>query len=65
MNLNTIAKKPFFDLFYATPCMSQILRLAFNDAMTAGPIGSIRLGKAIKRPENVGLKTALKNVLSF
>lgn len=34
MNLNHIAKKPFFDLFYRTPCMNVMLRAAFNDAST-------------------------------
>jgi len=34
MNLNHIAKKPFFDLFYKTPCMNVMLRAAFHDAMT-------------------------------
>ena len=34
MNLNHIAKKPFFDLFYRTPCMHIILRAALNDAGT-------------------------------
>ena len=34
MNLNHIAKKPFFDLFYRTPCMPLLLRAAFHDAGT-------------------------------
>jgi hypothetical protein len=34
MNLNHIAKKPFFDLFYRTPCMALLLRTAFHDAGT-------------------------------
>ena len=32
MNINHIAKKPFFDLFYRTPCMPIILRAALYDA---------------------------------
>ena len=32
MNLNHIAKKPWFDLFYRNPCMPQVLRLAMYDA---------------------------------
>lgn len=32
MNLNHIAKKPFFDLFYRTPCMPLLLKAAFHDA---------------------------------
>lgn len=32
MNLNHIAKKPFFDLFYRTTCMALMLRTAFHDA---------------------------------
>lgn len=34
MNLNHIAKKPFFDLFYRTPCMALMLRGAIHDAGT-------------------------------
>ena len=34
MNLNHIAKKPFFDLFYRTPAMALMLRTAFHDAGT-------------------------------
>lgn len=34
MNLNHIAKKPFFDLFYRTPCMPILLKAAFHDAAT-------------------------------
>ena len=32
MNLNHIAKKPFFDLFYRNPCMHSMLRGALYDA---------------------------------
>lgn len=32
MNLNHIAKKPFFDLFYRTPCMPAMMRAALYDA---------------------------------
>ena len=69
MNLNHIAKKPFWDLFYKTPCMSQLLRLAFNDAIrfnaqtgTGGADGSIRHSSALTRPENLGLEFALKQI---
>ena len=34
MNINHIAKKPFFDLYYRTPCMPLMLRFAFHDAGT-------------------------------
>ena len=34
MNLNHIAKKPFFDLFYRTPAMALFLRAAWHDAGT-------------------------------
>ena len=39
MNLNHVAKKPFFDLFYATPCMPQLLRAALYDATRVGADG--------------------------
>ena len=69
MNLNQIAKKPFWDLFYKTPCMSQLFRLAFNDAIrynlhssSGGANGAIRLKGALTRPENLGLEFALKQI---
>lgn len=69
MNLNHIAKKPFWDLFYKTPCMSQLLRLAFNDAIrynaqtkTGGANASIRFESAMERPENLGLDFALQQI---
>ena len=72
MNLNHIAKKPFFDLFYKTPCMAQLLRLAFNDAATfdpasrsGGTTGSIRYPQSLLRAENEGLKFAMSQVKSF
>jgi L-ascorbate peroxidase len=49
MNLNHIAKKPFFDLFYRSPCMAVMLRAAYQDAgtfcrstHTSGPRGTLR-----------------------
>ena len=65
MNLNLIAKKPFFDLFYKTPCMPDLLRLAFNDAATGGPNSSIQFEEALAKPENAGLKFALDSVKDF
>ena len=66
MNLNHIAKKPFWDLFYKTPCMSQMVKLAFNDAIrynasskAGGANASIRFERALDRPENTGLKFAM------
>lgn len=50
MNLNHIAKKPFFDLFYAKPVMPALLRAAVYDATafnsdgtSRGPRGSLML----------------------
>jgi len=50
MNLNHIAKKPFFDLFYRTPCMPIMLRAALYDALIIeqngkhrGPMGTLML----------------------
>jgi catalase (peroxidase I) len=70
MNLNHIAKKPFWDLFYKTPCMSQLIRLAFNDAIrynardkTGGADASIRFDNALNRVENTGLNFAMKQIL--
>ena len=42
MNLNHIAKKPFFDLFYSKPIMPALLRAAIYDATTLNADGSVR-----------------------
>ena len=42
MNLNHIAKKPFFDLFYRTPCMHVMLRAALYDALIVEADGKAR-----------------------
>jgi len=42
MNLNHIAKKPFFDLFYRTPCMPAMMRAALYDATLMNSNGSAR-----------------------
>ena len=72
MNINNIAKKPFWDLFYKTPCMSQMIRLAFNDAIrynasvgTGGANASIRFKSALDRVENTGLNFAMQQVASI
>lgn len=69
MNLNHIAKKPFFDLFYRSPCMALILRTAFHDAgtfckdsLTGGPRGTIRFPSVMKRPESAGLQFAIDQI---
>ena len=46
MNLNHIAKKPFFDLFYARPVMPQLLRAAIYDATVLNADGSFRGSRA-------------------
>ena len=52
MNLNHIAKKPFFDLFYYKPHMPAMLRAAIYDASfidsngaKRGPRGTLMLAK--------------------
>ena len=69
MNLNHIAKKPFFDLFYVTPCMPQLLRAAFHDAgtfcvdtKTGGANGSLRLKAELNREENSGLQWTIDKI---
>jgi len=42
MNLNHVAKKAFFDLFYAKPLMPVLLRAAVYDASALNADGSIR-----------------------
>lgn len=46
MNLNHIAKKPFFDIFYMRPVMPQILRAALYDATTVNADGTVRGSRA-------------------
>jgi catalase (peroxidase I) len=67
MNLNHIAKKPFFDLFYRSPCMAQILRAAYHDAgafckshVQGGNRGALRF--VAGRPEHSGLEFALEQI---
>lgn len=67
MNLNHIAKKPFFDLFYRSPCMALLLRASFHDAgtfniktKTGGPRGTLRF--ELDRPENKGLDYAVEQI---
>ncbi len=69
MNLNHIAKKPFFDLFYRSPCMAQMLRLAYQDSglfcrsnRAGGPRGLIRFPAELERPENSGLQFAMEQI---
>jgi len=69
MNLNHIAKKPFFDLFYRSPCMAQMLRLAYQDSgvfcrsnRTGGAKGLIRFPSELERPENSGLQFAMEQI---
>lgn len=67
MNLNHIAKKPFFDLFYRSPCMALMLRASFHDAgtfckdsRTGGPRGTLRF--ELKREENSGIDFAMEQI---
>jgi len=67
MNLNHIAKKPFFDLFYRSPCMAQILRAAYHDAgafcksnVAAGNRGALRF--ALGQPEHQDLQFAIEQI---
>jgi L-ascorbate peroxidase len=68
MNLNHIAKKPFFDLFYRSPCMAHILRAAFQDAgfcrgsVVGGSRGTLRFHSELARVENSGLDFALDQI---
>ena len=69
MNLNHIAKKPFFDLFYRSPCMGVMLRAAFQDtgilsrsAYAGGSRGILRFQSELQRPENAGLEFAMEQI---
>jgi len=66
MNINHIAKKPFFDLFYRSPCMPTMLRLALTDAASLntdgslqGPTGTLDHRAIKKSPE---LEEALRHI---
>lgn len=69
MNLNHIAKKPFFDLFYRSPCMALLLRAAYHDAGTfcrstvsGGARGTLRFPAELKRHEGSGLDFAMEQI---
>jgi catalase (peroxidase I) len=66
MNLNHIAKKPFFDLFYRSPCMAQLLRLAYQDSgifsRSGGSRALIHYKAELDRPENTGLQFAMEQI---
>lgn len=69
MNLNHIAKKPFFDLFYRSPCMAHILRAALTDsgvlskdANTHGSKALLRFPSVLKKLDNSGLTYALEQL---
>lgn len=68
MNLNHIAKKPFFDLFYRSPCMANLLRAAYHDAgfckstVLGGSRGTVRFPDELKRHENAGLEFAMEQI---
>jgi hypothetical protein len=66
MNLNHIAKKPFFDLFYRSPCMALLLRASLNDAgifsrsaSTSGSRATLRFPSELQRAEHAGLDFAI------
>lgn len=67
MNLNHIAKKPFFDLFYRSPCMAQMLRAAYHDAgafcksnVASGNRGALRF--ALGQTEHQDLQFAIEQI---
>lgn len=69
MNINHIAKKPFFDLFYRSPCMPTMLRLALTDAASfnvdgslQGPTGTID-HRAFKKSHE--LEEALRHIVDI
>jgi hypothetical protein len=41
MNIRSIARKPFYDIFHLNPIMSQLLRLAMSDSLSYDPINKI------------------------
>lgn len=72
MNLNHIAKKPFFDLFYSKPLMPQLLRAAIYDATTLNTDGSFRGPRAtaalkgqLQHAHSKEIKTAISEVKKF
>lgn len=69
MNLNHIAKKPFFDLFYRSPCMAQLLRAAFHDAgmfcktpVIAGSRGTLRFPSEVAKVQGTGIDFAMEQI---
>ena len=67
MNLNHIAKKPFFDLFYSKPIMPALLRAAIYDASTLNSDGSVRGPQATATLKNqlaIAKSKELKSAIS-
>jgi len=69
MNLNHIAKKPFFDLFYRTPCMPAMMRAALYDSTlmgangkARGPSGTLALQNQLAIAQSTELNFAVKQV---
>lgn len=72
MNLNHIAKKPFFDLFFTKPVMPQLLRAAIYDATALNADGSVRgprgtaiLSNQLTIAKSKELKEAINEVKKF
>jgi catalase (peroxidase I) len=69
MNLNHIAKKPFYDLFYRSPCMAFLLRSAFHDAgmfcktpVIGGSRGTLRFPSEVQKVEGTGIDFAIQQI---
>ena len=69
MNISSIARRPFFDKFFVTPCMPGFLRLALIDSLsfnsktqTGGAIDNFRNPDFMKQKCMSGLKRHYKVV---
>ena len=79
MNIRSIARKPFYDIFhlyqifyYRNPIMPQILRFAMSDGLsydplnkTGGPFNNFPFSKFKKAAINTGLGVYILNIVLF
>ena len=67
MNIRSIGRKAFFDIYFSNPIMPQMLRIAMSDALsfnpsveTSGPRAHFNFSKFRKLKENSGLNKTFK-----
>lgn len=72
MNIRSIARKPFWDLFFIKPIMPGFLRLALSDSLSwnsekkiGGSIGNFKSSEFASLQINKGLKPIYKDITNL